>query len=277
MLNEKLIQEVERKYDRLLFFGGPYSNLQALQALKKWAEENNIPPNNIFCTGDALGYCAQPLETIKFLQEWKIYVITGNVELQLRNNREDCGCDFTPGGRCDAFSHNWYAYTKDRMTKPYMKWLHSLPNHVRFYFGRKMCTVLHGSWHNPSEFIFKSTPWAIKELNLKESVSEVIVAGHSGLPFIDSRGGLIWANAGVIGMPANNGKNKTWFMTGQADGDDVNFEFHELEYDYHTTSQLMREKGLPVAYANTLETGIWDNCEILPEEETLQQGKELIF
>jgi hypothetical protein len=38
---------------------------------------------------------------------------------------------------------------------------------------------------------------------------------------------------------------------------------------------LMLEKGLPASYAKTLLTGIWDNCEILPEKETRNQGKPI--
>jgi hypothetical protein len=38
----------------------------------------------------------------------------------------------------------------------------------------------------------------------------------------------------------------------------------------------MKKHGLPQEYAKTLETGIWDNMEILPEEEKLLKGKKLL-
>jgi hypothetical protein len=34
----------------------------------------------------------------------------------------------------------------------------------------------------------------------------------------------------------------------------------------------MAQNGLPKAYSGTLLSGIWDNCDILPEEETAMQG-----
>jgi hypothetical protein len=37
----------------------------------------------------------------------------------------------------------------------------------------------------------------------------------------------------------------------------------------------MVENNLPRQYAKTLLSGLWDNCEILPETETLAQGKKL--
>ncbi len=62
MEDTKEIKDLGEINGRLLFFGGVYSNLQSLQKLKKWADENGYLPQNVVCTGDILGYCAQPLE-----------------------------------------------------------------------------------------------------------------------------------------------------------------------------------------------------------------------
>ena len=42
---------------KTLLFGGVYSNLQALEALKQIAEKENIAPENCICTGDILRQC----------------------------------------------------------------------------------------------------------------------------------------------------------------------------------------------------------------------------
>ena len=44
----------------VLCFGGPYSNLQATQALFAEARRLGVPPGRIVCTGDVLAYCADP-------------------------------------------------------------------------------------------------------------------------------------------------------------------------------------------------------------------------
>jgi predicted phosphodiesterase len=274
-LNNKTINKLGKVPGKLLFFGGVYSNLQALEALQSWATENYFHPANIFCTGDVLGYCAQPLECIELLQEWGIHTIAGNVELQLRNNEDSCGCDFTTGGRCDLFSKNWYSYTRSKMTGSAIDWLHTLPHHIKFeYYGQKL-TVLHGSWANTSEYIFESTPWEVKQKSLDESGSQIIVAGHSGIPFSTIKDSYYWLNAGVIGMPANDGEATVWFMTLENNNEELLPRFHQLKYDNVTTSNLMKANGLPPSYAQTLLTGLWDNCEILPAKETAMQGKKL--
>lgn len=277
MTEQKVIKDLGVINGRILFFGGVYSNLQSLQALKKWAEENNLLPQQIFCTGDILGYCAQPVECLELIRDWGIHAIAGNVEIQIRSGEEDCGCDFKSGGRCDLFSRNWYAYTLSKMNNETIEWLHTLPHHVQFVYGDKKLTIVHGSWFHTSEFIFKSTPWDIKQQNFDATGSDIIIGGHCGLPFADTQKDKLWINAGVIGMPANDGTDRVWFVTLDQDENTINYQFHSYNYDNKQASELMRKNGLPQSYADTLITGIWDNCEILPAEETAQQGKKLVF
>ncbi len=55
------------------------------------------------------------------------------------------------------------------------------------------------------------------------------------------------------------------------------YEHSAFDYDFKTTNQLMLDHQLPHQYANTLVSGLWDNCEILPEKESAAQGKALAF
>ncbi|MEO5783747.1 MAG: metallophosphoesterase family protein [Ginsengibacter sp.] len=277
MNEEKIITHLGEIEGKLLLFGGVYSNLQALSSLKKWAEENNFLPQNIFCTGDVLGYCAQPVECISFVKDWGIHSIAGNVELNLRNKEVDCGCDFESGGRCDVFSKNWYSYIQSKIDLPSKLWLNTLPHHIKFNYGKDKVTIVHGSWFHTSEFVFNSTNWSVKKNNFDGSGSTIIIAGHCGLPFINHQKELTWLNPGVIGMPANDGSAKVWFATLELKDEKPLSQFHQLEYDNATTRNLMIRNNLPLTYADTLVTGIWDNCEILPEEESRQQGKKIIY
>lgn len=277
MTLEKHIKNLGQKRGKLLFFGGVYSNLQSLQALKKWADENNCLPENIFCTGDTPGYCAQPVECLQLIKEWDINTIAGNVELQVRNDKEDCGCDFESGGRCDLFSKSWYAYVRSKMNTEQRAWLNMLPDHIQFEYCGKNIFIVHGSYFNVSEFIFQSTPWALKQKNFEVASADIIIAGHCGLPFAHAKNERLWLNPGVTGMPANDGTDRVWFATLEGAGEKTRYQFHSYTYDHKSAAELMLENGLPATYANTLSTGIWDNCEVLPETETNLQGKKILL
>ncbi|WP_438711415.1 metallophosphoesterase family protein [Aquimarina muelleri] len=260
-----------KRTGKTLIFGGIYSNLQALEALITIAEEEKIAPENCFCTGDIVGYCAQPEETVQRFIQWGAQSIIGNVEEQLRTGAIECGCDFKAGSRCDGFSKTWYAFAQTQLSKASITWMKSLPDHISFEFANKNVTLVHGSYTHISEFIFKSTPWQAKQSSFNASTSNVIIAGHCGLPFYDQKEEKIWINPGVIGMPANEGKTRVWYAI-LDDSKGFSVRYKTFAYDYQMASRLMLAKELPQEYAATLCTGLWDNMEILPETEKKLQG-----
>ncbi|MBQ0768956.1 MAG: metallophosphoesterase family protein [Bizionia sp.] len=260
---------------KMLLFGGIYSNLQALEALKTIAEDLNIAPKNCICTGDIVGYCAQPEETVQLLKQWGAKSILGNVEEQLIEGANDCGCDFTEGSRCDGFSKLWYPYAQSKLSQDSLDYLKTLPDFITFEYANRKTTVVHGSTSLISEFIFKSTAWDRKAPHFKATKSDVIIAGHCGLPFNESKDDKLWLNPGVIGMPANDGSPNVWYAILEDTTSELTFGHHQLEYNYKLTNQLMNNGILPEAYAATIISGIWDNTEILPQQESDLQGSTL--
>jgi predicted phosphodiesterase len=271
---EKSIKDIGLLKGKVLVFGGVYSNLQALEAIKKLAFADEILLKNIICTGDIVAYCAQPKECIELIKNWGIHCIAGNVELNLVNDVDDCGCNFEDGSRCDTFSRQWYPYLKSQVNQEDINWLATIPEFLSLAFADKKIAVVHGSYFNTSEFIFKSTDWSIKQQNFEALNADVILAGHCGLPFSDESNGKIWINAGVIGMPANDGTPKVWYAI-LNDDTEFKFEIQALDYNYQKAAELMENKPLPQTYKETLKSGIWDNCEILPEVEANLQGFEI--
>ena len=65
---DKKKENIGELKDKVLLFGGVYSNLQALEAIAGIAKKEGIKSENCICTGDIIGYCAQPEETISFFQ-----------------------------------------------------------------------------------------------------------------------------------------------------------------------------------------------------------------
>ncbi|NJB85655.1 alkylhydroperoxidase/carboxymuconolactone decarboxylase family protein [Lewinella marina] len=258
----------------VLIFGGIYSNLEALLALQERAVSQGIPPSNVICTGDTPGYCADPEGCLNLLEDWGARSIAGNVELNLRDGVDDCGCNFSDGSRCDLFSRLWYAYAREEVGERGLSYMRTLPRQFDFTYAGKRVRVLHGSADHESEFIWKSTPWETKQRSFAASGADVIVGGHSGLPFADARDGRLWLNSGAAGMPANDGTPRTWYlMLDDADGR-LTYTFHALDYDHHTAKakMLAQRTRLPLSYAATLTTGLWDNTEIMPPAEAAREG-----
>ncbi|MFY0605351.1 MAG: metallophosphoesterase family protein [Cyclobacteriaceae bacterium] len=261
---------------KILVFGGAYSNLHALQRMRELAAEASILPHQVINTGDTVGYCAYPEECLSLVKDWGIHSILGNIEIQIREGQEDCGCNFDEDSRCDLLSKQWYPYAYEQISAPMKAWLHQWPNQLQFQYAGKQFAVVHGSALDTAEFIFRSTPWTQKAKSFDLTNSDVILAGHCGLPFSHANDEKLWLNAGVIGMPANDGTARVWYMI-LNDEDGLAYVHHSFHYDHQTAANLMKQHQLPNSYATTLSTGVWDNCEILPEEETGMQGERMEF
>ena len=259
----------------LLLFGGPYSNLQATQALRQRAQHLNIPASHIICTGDIVAYCAQPNETIEQLQEWGVHIVMGNCEESLAQNAEDCGCGFEAGSTCDVLSDSWFRFASQTVKPLHKQWMRDLPRVVNFSYQKKRFVVIHGGVESINQFVFSSTDLSEKLTQISQVDVDGVVAGHCGLPFTQRINSKLWHNPGVIGMPANDGTSHGWYSLWQADENNIRVEHCLLQYDAELAQQTMRQAGLHAEYADALTSGLWPSMDVLPEAERQQQGQRI--
>ena len=261
----------------VLIFGGPYSNRQATEALLRQARKLGIPPERIICTGDVVAYCAAPAETTAMIRDAGIHVVQGNCEISFGENADNCGCGFDEGSTCDRLSAQWFDYARRHLDKDAANWMASLPGQIRFEMAGRKLAVVHGTPASVNRFVFPSTSLRDKQTWITSTGCDGVICGHSGLPFTQEIEGLLWHNAGVIGMPANDGTQRTWFSLITPDRTDIRIEHMALTFDATAASAQMMREELPAEYAQTLSSGLWDNCDILPDAETAEQGQALSF
>ena len=263
--------------DPVLIFGGPYSNRQATEALLREAKYLNIPPERIICTGDVVAYCADPTETTRLVRDAGLHVVQGNCEISFAENADDCGCGFAEGSTCDRLSAQWFDYARRQLSPEAAYWMKTLPRQIRFMMANRKLAVVHGAPSAVNRFIFPSTPLADKLAEISLTECDGVICGHSGLPFTQNISGSLWHNAGVIGLPANDGTPRTWFSLLTPERDGLRIDHLPLIYDVDGAYEDMKKAGLPGEYASTLTTGLWDNCDILPAADAGQQGVPLLF
>jgi hypothetical protein len=87
-------------------------------------------------------------------------------------------------------------------------------------------------------------------------------------------GDRLWHNSGVIGMPANDGTPRVWYLVLTPTKDGVSISHHALNYD-HAAAARMRAEPLPAGYAHCLETGLWRSLDVLPGQEKAATGGAL--
>ena len=195
----------------ILVFGGPCSNLQATEAVLAEASRLGIQPAFIVCTGDLAAYCGEPAATIDLVRRSGVHVVMGNCDEQLGQGGADCACGFEPGSACERLSTAWFAHASAEVGADARAWLGQLPRRIDFAFQGARLAVIHGSVSRINDFIFASSQPRIKASEIAASGADGIIGGHCGLPFTDAVDGRLWHNAGIVGVPANDGSPRVWF------------------------------------------------------------------
>ena len=260
--------------DTMLVFGGPYSNLAATAAMRAKAQSLGIPAKQIICTGDLVAYCGEPAETVELLRDWGIAVVMGNCEESLAFDASDCGCGFDEGSACSVLSVTWYRYATARVNQQQRQWMAELPRAIDFRFAGFRFKVVHASVSSINQFVFESDSITDKQSQISQAQVDVIIGGHSGIPFGQKNGDQSWLNAGVIGMPANDGTPDVWYMLLEANDSGFSASWHRLSYDVEQSSRSTSSAGM-TEYARALSDGLWPNMDVLPEAERQQQGLAL--
>ncbi len=256
----------------VLVFGGPYGNFEATQAVLAEAERRGIPPSRTICTGDIAAYCADPQATADLLRSLEIPIVRGNCEISLSEGSHDCGCGFKEGGACHLLSRDWYAYCAENLDPETKAWMGRLPRRIGFSMAGKKVLALHGGAKKVNRYLFSSSSKQDKRAEIDEAGADVVLAGHSGLPFIQEIDGRIWFNPGVVGMPANDGTPRVWFGVIAPNEAGIRIELRPLRYDHEKAAGKMAGKGLPRGYARALATGLWPSLDVLPAAERGNTG-----
>ena len=116
----------------MLLFGGPYSNLQATEALLIEAAHRGIDAAHMVCTGDLVAYCGDPAATVDLIMDAGIAVVAGNCKKQLAAGALDCGCGFESGTTCDLLSAGWYAHANSEVSAEHRNFMAQCPDFVIF-------------------------------------------------------------------------------------------------------------------------------------------------
>jgi len=259
------IRDLGKLEGDIMLFGGPYSNFQALSALMAEADKRAIPSSRRICTGDVVAYCGEPVACVDRMRQGAFPVVRGNCEIQLAGDQPDCGCGFADGSVCATLSDEWYAYARGVLPAHARKWMALLPDMLVFSANGARYAVIHGGVRNVSRFLWPTDREAgfeseINEINRVAGPVDGVIAGHCGIAFERRIARTHWINAGVIGLPAHDGRQSTAFAILSPDG----VRFERLTYDVATAAAMMARAGLGAEYRKSLQSGYWPSEDNLP-------------
>ncbi len=272
--NGNKMNDLGKIEDTMLMFGGPYSNYAATVAMQARAGAGHPAVERIICSGDVIAYCGEPCETLDLIRDWGVNLVMGNCEESLAFGEADCGCGFAADSECSVLAVTWYEYANRRVTAGQRSWMRDLPRQIDFTMAANRFRVIHASLDSINEFVFASTDTELRLAQMRRDGLDVVIGGHCGIPFGQRLAERYWLNAGVIGMPANDGGSHGWYLLLEPRDEGIDVSWHRLDYDHAASRSSTLAAGMS-AYGQALADGLWPNVDILPAAEVRQSGQPL--
>lgn len=234
---------------KTLLLADIHSNLEALNAVLADAEKKF---EKIVCLGDIVGYGAQPNECIEAMKKLRAECILGNHD----------------AATIGALSTDWFnphaasciEWTKQKISEENERFLEALPKSLE----KDGVLFVHGS---PREPLTEYMNEAVARQALKQSKRQLIVVGHTHVPFvfseknsrcvdgdasIDFSKQKMLVNLPAVGQP-RDANNKAGYAL--LDVEKKKIEIKRIAYDFEETARKIIAAGLPSIEAERLRLG----------------------
>ncbi|HWW39080.1 metallophosphoesterase family protein, partial [Pedobacter sp.] len=153
-------------------------------------------------------------------------------------------------------------YTKKILTRTNKDYLSSLPRQIKLNFGKttiQNILLVHGSVRSNEEYVYEDHDAADLNQMLEAEQSEVLVMGHTHLPYIrkisavkNASSDLLLINCGSVGRSKEAGRLATYCML-IINGKDVDVEIVRVEYEKEKTIMAICKSEIPDFYADFLK------------------------
>ena len=215
-----------------------HSNLPALRAVLSDIKRRRV--SKILCAGDMVGYYTFPNEVLALAGEAGIHSIAGNHE------RAIVGGDFSRLNEMAAVAARWTAATLSPSSKNLLR---RLPPRDRLEVDGRTILVVHGSPRDDDEYVYPLTAdtWPFGDIDV-----DVLVMGHTHVPWQARFGRLLALNPGSVGQPRDHDPRAAYATL---ETREMRAELRRVEYDPGPVARAVSECGLPAYLAGRLHAG----------------------
>jgi len=237
---------------RIAIFGDIHGNSDATSATL--AAIDAAEPNAVYCLGDLVGYGARPNETIDLVRERNIPTIMGNYDDGVGFDRDDCGCAYKDAGERERGQAS-LMWTRGVVTPERKAYLRELLPEIRLELAGVRLRLVHGSPRRMNEYLFEDRDPRSLERIAQGADCDVLVFGHTHVPWTREISGLTFVNAGSAGKPKDGDPRACWMLLSVAQSGRVEVAYQRVPYDVTAmAAAICAADGLPDQFAFDLET-----------------------
>lgn len=227
-----------------------HANLHALEAV--WADIAAQKPDEVYCLGDLVGYGAFPNEVIEFVRDHAIPTVMGNYDEGVGFDLHDCGCVYRDP-RKDKLGKQSLLWSRQNTSDANKKYLRSLPLRICLEERKPRLLLVHGSPRKMNEYLYEERPLATFQRIEKVAGTDVLLFGHTHLPYQKQVNGTLFINAGSVGKPKDGDPRAGYVLLNL--NSKIMVEFRRVDYAVETAAEAVRSSGLPSYFAEQLVSG----------------------
>ena len=237
---------------RIAIFGDVHGNSEA--TARTLDAIDAVAPDAVYCLGDLVGYGARPSETIDLVRSRAIPTVIGNYDDGVGFDRDDCGCAYKDDGERERGQRS-LMWSRGRVDPDRKAYLRALLPEIRVEVEGSRVRMVHGSPRRMNEYLFEDRDERSLERIAAGADCDILVFGHTHIPWSRRIGGVLFVNAGSAGKPKDGDPRACWVSLTLTDGRVPEVAYHRVEYDIDAMARAIREaEGLPDHYARDLET-----------------------
>ena len=235
---------------RIAVFSDVHANLQAMQAV--WEDLEGQRPDAAFCLGDLVGYGANPNEVVEFVRERQVPTVMGNYDEGVGFDLQECGCVYRDPAD-DARGKVSLQWTRKVTTDENKLYLQGLPFQLRLEDRSPRLLLVHASPRKINEYLYADRPQASFERLAKMAGTEVLLFGHTHLPYTKAVGRTLFVNTGSVGKP-KDGDPRAGYVLLEL-GRRRKATMRRVAYDIEAAARAIQETDLPAHFADLLLSG----------------------
>ncbi len=233
---------------RVAIFSDIHGNLPALDATL--ADIARQAPDRMYCLGDLVGYASSPNEVVDRIRLEHIPTIMGNYDDGVGFERAECGCAYRDPVD-EALGHQSLEWTKQHTSDANKAFLRELLPQIRFEVDGRRILLVHGSPRRINEYLFEDRPVSSFQRLARSSEADVIVFGHTHIPYTKRVDDVLFVNVGSVGKPKDGDPRSCYALLDLANEPAVTFL--RVDYDVAAAAAAIRATALPAKFARDLE------------------------
>jgi len=225
----------------IAFISDVHGNMPALESAITDATAHGA--EQIVCSGDMTGYGPFPDDVCHFLQNRQIPTLLGNYDRKVLAIAER-GLSATQGMKPEK--RKILIWTMEHISSRSRLYLSSLPDQLDLQLpSGHMLLVVHGSPRSMDDVIYPSITRQALMAKLGDLKPDVLVCGHTHIPFVRRLGGILVVNCGSAGQPIDGDPRPSYALVCTERGKPPNGRIIRFDYDCKRTIAALKKTPLP--------------------------------